>query len=261
MEGANIVPVMDMNKNNYGDGCGWGGGMWFMWIIVIFALMGGWGGNWNNRGTGFDAAATFANGSMTRDQIADQFSMQDIKEGVRGVQNGLCDGFYAMNTTMLNGFNGVQRDICYRGGQIEQSIMQTGYQLGNQIAENRFAAQQCCCEQKQGIAALGYETNRNIDAVRYENARNTCDVVNAIKEDGEKTRALIVANQIQDLRDKLADRDRDLQTANFQLSQQAQSANLIGTLRPFPQPAYITSSPYQSQPNTICGCAGYQNVA
>lgn len=260
MEGANIVPVMDMNRNNnYGDGWGFGG-MWFMWIIVIFALMGGWGNGWNNN-RGLDTGAIFANGSMTRDQVADEFAYNDIKNGIRGVQNGLCDGFYAMNTTMLNGFNGVQRDICYRGGQIEQGIMQTGYQLGNQIAENRFAAQQCCCEQKQGIAALGYETNRNIDAVRYENARNTCDVVNAIKEDGEKTRALIVANQIQDLRDKLADRDRDLQTANFQLSQQAQNATLTRTLRPFPQPAYITSSPYQSQPNAICGCAGYQNVA
>lgn len=108
MEGTNIVPVMDMNRNNnYGD-C-WGGGMWFMWIIVLFALMGGWGGNWNNRGN--MGAEIFANGSMTRDQIADQFSMQDIKDGIRGVQNGLCDGFYAQNSTMLNGFNGVQRDI------------------------------------------------------------------------------------------------------------------------------------------------------
>lgn len=81
MEGANIVPVMDMNRNNnYGD-C-WGGGMWFMWIIVLFALLGGWGGNWNNRGN--MGAEIFANGSMTRDQIADQFSMQDIKEGIRG---------------------------------------------------------------------------------------------------------------------------------------------------------------------------------
>lgn len=88
MEGANIVPVMDMNRNNgYGD-C-WGGGMWFMWIIVLFALMGGWGGNWNNRGN--MGAEIFANGSMTRDQIADQFSMQDIKEGIRGIQNGLCE--------------------------------------------------------------------------------------------------------------------------------------------------------------------------
>ena len=230
--GAGVVPVMDMNRG-YGDCMGFGGG-WWAWILIIFVMMGGWGNGWNNRGN--MGAEIFANGSMTRDQIADQFSMQDIKDGIRGVQNGLCDGFYAQNTTMLNGFNGVQRDL-----------MQTGYQLGNQLAENRFAQQQCCCE-----------TNRNSDAVRYENAQNTCAIVNAVKEDGEKTRAIMVANQIQDLRDKLADRDRDLQTANFQLSQQAQSANLIGTLRPYPQPAYITSSPYQSVAANVagaCGCA------
>ena len=257
-----IVPVMNVNPHNNccNDMMGFGGGyMWFMWIIVIFALMGGWGNNWNNRGNGYETAAVFANGSMTRDQVADEFAYNDIKNGIRGVQNGLCDGFYAQNTTMLNGFNGIQRDICYRAGQLENGIMQTGYQLGNQIAENRFAAQQCCCETQKEIAALGCETNRNIDAVRAENYRNTCEVVNAINADGEKTRALMVANQIQDLRDKLADRDRDLQTANFHLSQQAQNATLIGTLRPFPQPAYITTSPYQSVANNICGCGGYIN--
>ncbi len=250
MENAGIMPVMDMRNNNDT----WGGGMWFMWIIVLFALMGGWGNGWgnnrNNNGFGYDVAATFANGSMTREQVADEFAYNDIKNGVRGVQNGLCDGFYAQNTTMLNGFNGVQRDICYRSGQLEQGIMQTGYQLGNQIAENRYASQQCCCETQKSIAAMS-----------AENYKNTCEVVNAINADGEKTRALMVANQIQDLRDKLADRDRDLQTATFQLSQVAQSANLIGALRPFPQPAYITTSPYQSAANTICGCGGYNSVA
>lgn len=133
---------------------------------------------------------------------------------------------------MLNGFNGVQRDL-----------MSNGYQLGNQITENRFASQQCCCE-----------TNRNIDAVRAENYKNTCEIVNAINADGEKTRAVMVANTVQELRDKLADRDRELQTANFQLSQQAQNATLISTLRPFPQPAFITCSPYQSATNNVCGC-------
>lgn len=133
MEGANIVPVMDMNRNNnYGD-C-WGGGMWFMWIIVLFALMGGWGGNWNNRGN--MGAEIFANGSMTRDQIADQFSMQDIKEGIRGVQNGLCDGFYAQNSTMLNGFNGVQRDnyadrLSVRQSAFRKSFCSTAMLLRN----------------------------------------------------------------------------------------------------------------------------------
>lgn len=72
---------------------------------------------------------------------------------------------------------------------------------------------------------------------------------------GEQTRALINANTMQELRDRLADRDRDLLTANFQLSQQAQSANIIGTLRPFPQPAYITCSPYESVYGNGCARA------
>lgn len=138
---------------------------------------------------------------------------------------------------MLNGFNGVQRDMC------------TGFSAINSgIAENRFASQQCCCE-----------TNRNIDSVRYEASKNTCDITTAIHAEGEQTRALINANTMQALRDKLADRDRDLMTANFQLSQQAQNATLINELRPCARPAYITCSPYQASNSfgcgNSCGCA------
>jgi hypothetical protein len=229
--GAGVVPVMDINRGGYGygDGFGCGGGMWFMWIFVIFALMGGGGfGGWGNSGM-----AAFANGALTRNDLFDGFNSQDIKDGIRGIQNGLCDGFYAQNTNTLQGFNNVGRDI-----------LVSRYELSNDIAQNRFAAQQCCCE-----------TNRNIDAVRAENYKNTCEITNAIHAEGEATRALITANTMQDLRDKLADRDRDLMTANFQLSQQAQSANLIGALRPFPQPAYVTCSPYQSAHSyNGCGC-------
>lgn len=243
-----IVPVMEMNPNSHNNDC-WGGGymMWFMWIIILFAMM---GGCWNNNNNGYEAAAVLANGSMTRNQVSDEFAYNDIKNGIRGVQNGLCDGFYAQNTTMLQGFNGIQGALCQGFGNTQREIMQTGYQLGNALAENRFAQQQCCCE-----------TNRNIDSVRAENYKNTCEVTTAIHNEGEATRALIVANQMQDLRDRLADRDRDLLTANFQLSQQAQSANIIGTLRPTPVPAYITCSPYQSAQYACGGCGGCGNYA
>lgn len=167
MEGTGIVPVMDMNRGyGYGDGFGYGGG-WFMWIIVLFALMGGWGNGWNrNNGFGLDTAATFANGSMTRDQMASEFDFNDLKNGIRGIQNGLCDGFYTTNTNMLAGFNNTQREV-----------LEGRYQLGNQIAENRFAQQQCCCE-----------INRSIDAVRAENYKNTCDITNAIHAEGKAYR-------------------------------------------------------------------------
>ena len=99
------------------------------------------------------------------------------------------------------------------------------------------------------------QTNRNIDAVRFENAKNTCDITTAIHAEGEATRALINANTIQALRDKLEDKDRALLTANFQLSQQAQNAYLLNEIRPTARPAYITCSPY-----TAAGYCGVCNA-
>ena len=203
---------------NHGSDSLWGGNGLFILVLffLIFGMNGGaWGNGWNG-----------ANGALTRSDMFDGFNNQTVVRKLDGITQGLCDGFYSQNTTMLQGFNTV----------------------GNQIAENRFAAQQCCCE-----------TNRNIDAVRFDNEKCCCRLETAIHKEGEETRALINQNIMQGLRDKLADRDRDLQTANFQLSQQAQSAALVGALRPYPQPAYITCSPYEASRvvyGNACGC-GY----
>lgn len=221
--GMENYSLSDIRAATDHDDDGWGGnGSWF-WIVVLFLFMFGsngglFGGN---------------SGALTRAEMTEGFNNQSVLNKLDGISNGLCDGFYAQNTTMLQGFNGIQRDLC------------TGFNAVNAgIAENRFAAQQCCCE-----------TNRNIDAVRYEASKNTCDITTAIHAEGEQTRALINANTVQALRDKLADRDRDLMTANFQLSQQAQNATLIDQLRPCARPAYITCSPYTTSGCGSCGCA------
>lgn len=211
MEGNGIQPVMPIT-GGYGDGFGCGGGMWFMWLVVIFALMGGGGFGFGNRA------------GLTQAEMQAGFNHQDEMSQIRGVTYGLSDSTFALNTTMLQGQAG-----------LEKTVMQGNYSLGSQLAENRFAQQQCCCE-----------TNRNIDSVKAENYQNTCKITSAIHEEAEKTRALITANTMQELRDKLADRDRALQSANFNLSQVVQSATIVGQLKPYPTPAYIVSSPYQS---------------
>lgn len=182
------------------------------WMMMFLFFLLAWGGN-GFGGWGNGAAQ----GALTRGELCQDMNFQSLENAVRGVQSGLCDGFYAMNTGMLNGFYGVN----------------------NAIQQAQFAAQQCCCE-----------TNRNIDAVRYENSKNTCDIVNAIKADGDATRAMMTQNAMQSLRDQL-------QTANFQLSQQAQNATLINAIRPTPVPAYVTCSPYESN-MYASGC--YRNV-
>ena len=147
-------------------------------------------------------------GALTRSDLFEGFNNQDVNGQLRGITSGICDGFYATNNTLKDGFYGLQT---------------------------------CCCE-----------TNRNIDAVRYDMSKGFCDVAGAIHAEGEATRALINANTVQALRDKLEDRDRELLTANFQLSQQAQNAYLLGEIRPVARPAYITCSPYTT--TSFCGC-------
>ena len=64
---------------------------------------------------------------------------------------------------------------------------------------------------------------------------------------------------MQELRDRLEERDRQLMTSNFLLSQKEQNAELIKELRPCSKPAYITCSPYASycppigQEGSYCG--------
>lgn len=207
-EGLTASDVLALTRDNDNE-------MWnnpFIYLVWL-ALLGGGGLFGGNR------TAELQN-AVTRSDLFEGFNNQDVNGQLRGITNGICDGFYAVNSGMKDGFYGIQ----------------------GALAENRFAQQNCCCE-----------TNRNIDAVRYEGAQNTCAITNAIHAEGEATRALINANTMQDLRDKLEARDRDILARDFQLSQLAQTANLVSELRPCAKPAYITCSPY----TTAGTCGAY----
>lgn len=190
MTPADVRAVTEGNTRDY-DGFG---GSW-IWIIVLFLFMFGGGGLWGNRGNG-----------LTQVELQQGFDTAEITRKLDGLANGLCDGFYAQNTTMLQGFSGVT----------------------SAVKDAQFASQQCCCE-----------TNRNIDAVRYDAQKNTCDITTAIHAEGEETRALIRQNEIQQLRDRVA----ELQLAQ---SQCAQNAYLVNNLRPYPIPTYQVCSAWQN---------------
>lgn len=207
-DGLSAADVMALSRDDENN--------WMNNPFIYLVWMWMFGANGWNRNN--DASVQ---GALTRSDLFEGFNNQDVNGQLRGITNGICDGFYAMNNSLKDGFFGTQ----------------------SAIADSRFAQQNCCCE-----------TNRNIDSVRAENYKNTCEITTAIHNEGELTRALINQNTTQALRDKLADADRDLQTARFQLSQQAQNATLIDALRPCPIPAYLACSPYTSLSNNT-GCS------
>lgn len=204
LNGTDALAIMNSRNNSYG--CygydGFGGG-WFWIIILLFFCR---GGNWGD------------NQTLT----SEEFIKRDIFNTNQNVSNTACQ---------------TQRDIL----------------------ENRYTNQLCCCETQKEILQSRYDNALQTQTLSAQMAQCCCDLKTAIHAEGEETRGLIQANTIQDLRDRINERDRELQSAQFQISQVAQTSNIVDTLRPYPQPAYITYSPYVSAFANTYGCCGCNN--
>jgi len=249
------MPTMTMPvapANNNGNGFGWGGdGAWWIVLFLIFAAFGGWGNGFGfgggNNGVGaadnYVLASDFA--TLQR-QIDSAASTLERKGDI--TQQGLCDGFYAMNTTLLNGFAGVNQNMSNGFQTAELSRCNQQAALMQQLNAMQMQAQQCCCDQRADTAQ-----------VRYDMAQQGCDTRNTIQT---STRDIIDANNQNSraILDFLVNsKMQDLQTANqelrLQASQAAQNNYLISQLRPTPIPSYASCNPWAGGSYTGCGCA------
>ena len=144
-----------------------------------------------------------------------------------GVETGVQDNFISDEFVKRDIFN-TNQNVSNTACQTQRDVLENRYtnQLGLQQVQ---AAQQNCC----------------------------CDIKESILADGNATRQMMQENTIQTLRDKLADRDRDLQNAYNQISQVSQTRTIIDAIRPTPTPAYLTCSPYFAYNMTgYGGCCG-----
>ena len=165
--------------------------------------------------------------------LASDFS--NIERKMDLINGGLCDGFYAVNNTLLTGF-----------GNAELSRANQQAALMQQLNAMQMQAANCCCENRAAIAQ-----------VRYDMATQACDTRNTVQN---ATRD-IVENQNANSRailDFLTNsKMRDLESANQELrlaaSQAAQNNYLISQLRPTPIPAYASCNPWAG---SYTGCSG-----
>ena len=252
-EGMSPADLAAVTGNN--DGFGGGNGAW--WIILLFLVL-GWGRN--GYGTGGseggssvkDQYVLSSDFATVQRQLSDGFNMLERKGDT--INNGLCDGFYAQNTTMLNGFNGIDKNILTTGNAITTANMQGFNALQTQIA-------QCCCDNKAAIADLKYaealnakDTQQGIQSgfcqTNFNNQNNTRDIIDA---NNANTRAIldaINANKVEALKDRISEQNQQINALNLAASQSAQNTYLVNQLRPCPIPAYITCNPFG------CNCGG-----
>lgn len=256
----------------FGDG--WGmGGMGSMGMFLPFMFMnGGFGFGGNGCGCGNNTNAIEAS-------IQRGFDNQAVISKLDGINNGLCDGFYAVNTSILNAQSGIQNSLCQGFNSVNANIMQGNFGLQNAInsaavanmqGQNALQAQisDCCCGVQRAIDGVNYNMATNTCAITNQMNNNTRDIIDS---QNAGTRAIldylcqdkIATLQAENQSLKLAASQAD-QNNFIAATQSAQTAEIIRRLgADCPQPAYVVQPPQPvTFPTNCCGgvnYAGYGN--
>lgn len=240
---SDVALLSGRNGNNDGFG---DNGSWWVIIFLIFAFM-GWGRNNNGFGGGNGSGATDnyvldSDFATIQRQLSDGFG--DLTAQSRYIQNGLCDGFYAMNTSLLNGFAGVNNSIMTNGYETRNAIQGVSSQLAN-----------CCCSLEKGQMETNYLNAQNTCALQNTMNMNTRDIVDTVNANYRALHDEIVANRIEDKNAQIQEQQNEINSLRLAASQERQNNYLISQLGPkCPEPAYVVQPPQQvTFPTNCCG--------
>lgn len=255
-----------------GSGGGWGndGGYGGWWIILFFliAMMGGWGNNgWGNNGggampyigatadiqRGFDQQATTGQISALQAQVGNGFADAAVAR---------CQGDANITAAVTNSQFGVTNAVNNAKDTIANGM--------NQLA---MSLQNCCCENRAGLADLKYtvatencaDRQALSDGLRDVMAQNTANTNAIVQSQNQGFQSVIdklcqleldnVKQENERLRTQLnlagLAASQTAQTAQILQGQNMQAQNVISSCCPKPVPAYVVANP------NGCGCGGY----
>lgn len=234
------------------SGLGYGNDSWI--IIILFALIFGWGRNGYGFGGGNGSdGGVMNNYVLTSDfsqlsrQIDSGFASQERK--LDGINNGLC----SLGYQELQNITGVNQNISNGVYNLSNAITTGGYETRNAINGVSSQLASCCCDLRAGIADVKYENAKNTCAITNSMTLNTRDVIDNQNANFRALHDEIVANRIEDKNAQIQAQQNEINALRLAASQEKQNNYLVNQLKPCPIPAYITCNPYASN-NCGCGC-------
>ena len=265
-----VMPVTPAYGMGYGNGGMWGG-EWGSWIL-LFLLFGMFGRGWGGWGNESSCCAPASCADLQRG-----FDNQSVMNKLNGLENGLCDGFYAQNTNILKGFHGVDNAVCQLGYQTQNAINGLGSQLASCCCDIERSIDHANFQTAQGINGIGTqlascccETQRQIERgfcdTNYNLATNTTSIIQNAHNDTDRVIAKLDAMENARQQERIAALQAENQSLKFQASQaaqntfitanqEAQTAELLRRLgRDCPVPAYWVNPPTPVSVPCGCGC-------
>lgn len=151
METNGIVPTMEVGRDGYGDGFGFGGsGIWLFAILALFFFGGG-----NRFGYGNDGRAA------TVEDLNNSANFTRLESQVQNNGSAIAQGF----TNLGNG------------------ISQLGYQLATDFGSLGRELSECCCGINRNIDAIRYEGALNTASINSNTTAQTQRILDALNSD------------------------------------------------------------------------------
>lgn len=216
-----VAPAYSAGNGGFGDGM-FGGGFGGWWIILFLIVLMDWGNNgWGNNGGN-------AGGYFPWVMAGQQTGYSDVQRGFD--QSAVISGINNVHDAVTSGFSGVQQSLCsgfagVQNGFAQAEIANNARQIADmqQNFSMQTALQQCCCDNKAGLADVKYTIATegcNTRATSTANTQAILDKLCQLELDGVKGQLADANNTINQLRTELL-------IANNEASQTAQTAAIL----------------------------------
>lgn len=282
-----VMPVAPA-YNSFGGNGGFGyGGDWWLILILLFAFGGNWGGGFGgfgnnqlsydfpwllqgqnginaNTNAGFSQAATNSAISSLQNSVTSGFG--DVQLGIAGVNQNLCATGNAITSAVTNGFANAETAANARQiANLQQNFAnQTAVTSGmNTIASN---LQNCCCENRAGLADLKYTVANENCADRQAVSDGIRDILTATQAQTQAILNQLCNDKIEQKNDTInqlrsellyarGQASQDVQTAAIQAGQRALANEVEQYVSPKPIPSFIVQNPSCCNQSVYgCGC-------
>lgn len=252
--GYSLADIAAATGNNNNDGFGGfnGDGAW-IFLLFILILMGGWGNN------GYGWGGNNGGSSISADVAA------DVQRGFD--QSAVIGGINGLTAAVNTGFSNAEISRCNAQANVLQTLNNNQANLSTQLNTIAMNQQNCCCENRAGLADLKYtvateacaDRTAVTDALRDVIASNTANTQAILdKLCQQEIEALKSQNQQLQMQSYLASlaASQNAQTGQILNDNAAQTTALLRALNPAPIPAYVVANPYGCNCANSCGCGG-----
>lgn len=258
LSAADVAAVT--GNNGYGNsGWGFGGdGAWWLLVLFLFAANNGWGNGFGFGGGGNNAALPYILNNTTNNDVQRGFDQQAVMGGINGLTAAVSNGFANAEISRCNS---------------QANILQTLNSNNNSVISgmNSLAAglQNCCCENRAGLADLKYTVATENCADRAAVSDGIRDIITNQTANTQAILDKLCQQEIDALKTQNANLQTQINLANLRASQTDQTARILADnaaqtvalenyLNPSPVPAYMVQNPNccASVNNYGCGCNG-----